>query len=105
VQAFVPSRIVIPGLVIGIAFLDLYGTHALLMPYYSGLSSHVGASVPPAFLTTLAQLPAVFSRLAELRPAWLNAAVLAGLWLGYWITTIAAVWAVVAGYSKPAAAD
>jgi 4-amino-4-deoxy-L-arabinose transferase-like glycosyltransferase len=104
-QAFLPSRIVIAGLVISIAFLDLYGMHALLMPYYSGLSSHVGASVPPALLTTLTQLPAVFSRLPELRPAWLNAPVLATLWLGYWIATIGTVGAVVAGYSKPASAD
>ena len=100
-QAFAPARIVFPSLAAGVAVLDLYGTHALLMPYYTGLTSHVGKSVPAALWTTLSQLPMVFDRLAQLRPPWLNPALLC-LWVGYWIATVAPVLAVFIIFRKSA---
>ena len=53
-QAFFSARVVFPGLALGIATLDLYGMHGLPMPYYSGLTWHVGKSVGSAlWVTTL----------------------------------------------------
>lgn len=101
-QAFVPARIVFPVLAVCVAALDLYGTHALLMPYYTGLTSHVGNSVPATLRATLTQLPIVFDRLVELRPPWLNATALVCLWVGYWIGTAAAMSVVVMSFRKPA---
>ena len=98
-EAFLPVRIVLPLLAIGAAALDLYGTHALLMPYYTGLTAHTGGSVPPAFWPPLAHLPLVFSRVGEIRPTWLGTRVLLGWWIGYWIATVGAV-LVVAAYSR-----
>ena len=49
-EAFFPARVVLPSLAIAVAGLDLYGMHALLMPYYTGLTSHRGGSVSPALV-------------------------------------------------------
>jgi hypothetical protein len=75
-EAFLPARVVLPALEIAVAGLDLYGTHALLMPYYTGLTFHEGGSVSPVLLQTLRHLPEVFLRLSETRPDWLGAPVL-----------------------------
>lgn len=99
-QAFAPAHIVFPSLTIGVAVLDLYGVHALLMPYYTGLTYHVGKSVPTALWATLTQLPIVFERLTELRAPWLNATALVCLWVGYWIATVATVLAVIISLRK-----
>ena len=104
-QAFMPGRVVLPLLAVAVAALDLYGIHALLMPYYSGLSWHVGESVPVALRSTLTQLPVVFTRLSLLRPEWLNSSALLGLWAGYWIATLGTVLAVIAQFWNPSAAD
>jgi hypothetical protein len=61
------------------------------MPYYTGLTAHAGKSVPAALWPTLTHLPLVFSRLSELRPAWLGAPVLLSSWLGYWLATVGSV--------------
>jgi 4-amino-4-deoxy-L-arabinose transferase-like glycosyltransferase len=103
-QAFAPAHLVFPGLAVGWAALDLYGAHALLMPYYTGLTSHVGKSVPAALWATLTQLPMVFDRLAQLRPPWLNAQALLCGWVGYWIATVATVLWIVMRFRKSAIA-
>jgi hypothetical protein len=90
-EAFLPARVVLPGLAIVAAIFDLYGTHAFMMPYYTGLSSHASGSVPGALLATLTRLPLVFGRLAQFRPQWLDAPVLVGWWLGYWVVTLGTV--------------
>jgi 4-amino-4-deoxy-L-arabinose transferase-like glycosyltransferase len=90
-EAWWPAGIVLLGLALGAAALDLYGIHALLMPYYTGLTAHAGKSVPAALWPTLTHLPLVFSRLSELRPAWLGARVLLSSWLGYWLATVGSV--------------
>ncbi len=101
-QAFMSARVLFPSLAVCLAALDLYGTHALLMPYYTGLTSHVGNWVPAALGTTLAQLPLVFMRLAELRPGWLNGSALWVGWASYWMATIGTVLAVVICFRKSA---
>jgi hypothetical protein len=99
-KAFLPVGVVLPALTIAVAGLDLYGTHALLMPYYSGLSSHRGDWVPPATLATISHLPEVFTRLSEARPAWLGAPVLVSWWIGYWAATVGTVLIVVVLFGK-----
>ncbi len=102
-QAFFPVRIVFPSLAIGAAALDLYGMHALLMPYYTGVTAHAGNSVPPAFWSTITHLPFVFGRLGELRPVWLSAPVLLSWWIGYWVATLGTALAVVVLFRKSSA--
>ena len=98
--AFFPARVVLPSLAIAVAGLDLYGTHALLMPYYSGLTSHDNGAVAPALVVTIRLLPEVFTRLGETRPAWLDAPVLLGWWTGYWAATLAMVVVVLVIFRK-----
>jgi hypothetical protein len=94
-QAFLSGRIVFPALAVALATLDLYGMHALLMPYYTGLTSHVGGSVSTATSVTLTHLPMVFNRLAELRPTWMGSPMLLAWWIGYSLATLGTVLAVV----------
>ncbi len=103
--AFIPARIVFPAMAVCAAALDLYGMHALLIPYYSGLSSHSGGRVPAALLSVWPQLPVAFHRLSELRPVWLNPAVLLSCWLVYWVATLGTVLLVVACFGKSGATD
>jgi len=99
-MAFFPARVVLPSLAIAVAGLDLYGTHALLMPYYSGLTFHDNGAVSPALVVTIRHLPEVFTRLGETRPAWLDASVLLGWWTGYWAATLAMVVVVLVIFRK-----
>ena len=99
-QAFLPPRIVFPALAVAIAALDLYGTHALLMPYYAGLTSHTGEWVPGALGPTLAQVPLVFDRLSQLHPAWLGTPVIWSAWVGYGAATVGPVLGVFALFRK-----
>jgi 4-amino-4-deoxy-L-arabinose transferase-like glycosyltransferase len=100
-QAFLPARIVFRALAICLGALDLYGTHALLMPYYTGLSSHVDGSVRPNLAAGLAHLPLIFDRLSQLHPAWLSAPVLWTWWAAYWAATLGVGFAVIARFRKP----
>jgi 4-amino-4-deoxy-L-arabinose transferase-like glycosyltransferase len=104
-EAFFPARVVLPALTIAIAGLDLYGTHALLMPYYTGLSSHRGDWVPPAIVATISHLPEVFTRLSETRPAWLGAPVLLTWWIGYWAATVGTLLMVLILFRKQRAGE
>jgi len=90
-EEFFPGHVVLPSLTIAMAGLDLYGMHALLMPYYTGLTAHRDGSVSPALLVTIRRLPEVFPRLGEVRPAWLGAPILMSWWIGYWIATVGTV--------------
>ena len=99
--AFSPARVVLPLLTIAVAGLDLYGVHALLMPYYTGLISHHDDSVSPALLQTLRRLPEVFARLSETRPAWLGGPVLVSWWVGYLAATLGTVVMIVLICRKP----
>ena len=55
--AFFPARVALPLLSITVAGLDLYGMHALLMPYYTGLIFHHDDSVSPGLLQTHSAFP------------------------------------------------
>jgi 4-amino-4-deoxy-L-arabinose transferase-like glycosyltransferase len=103
-QAFVSARVMFLALAVGVAALDLYGMHALVMPYYTGLTSHAGKSVSPVLRLTFAQLPLVFDRLGQLHPVWLGAPVLLSWWIGYWIATLGAVCAVLLLFRRASAA-
>jgi len=94
-EAFFPVGVVLPLLAIAVAGLDLYGMHALLIPYYTGLTAHHNDVVSPGLLQTIRHLPEVFSRLSETRPAWLGDPVLVSWWIGYWVATVGTVLMVV----------
>jgi hypothetical protein len=104
-QTFLPDRVVFSCLVCGVAALDLYGMHALLMPYYTGFSAHAGDAVRPALWTAVVHLPAIFDRLAQIRPSWLNTPALLTAWLGYWMATVGAAVTVVLLCKKPPAGE
>ena len=94
-ESFLPAGTVISGLALGVAALDLYGMHALLMPYYVGFTVHVGSFVRPVLWAAVIHVPTMFDRLAQLRPGWLNAPLLMTCWVGYWAATIGIATAVV----------
>ena len=87
-EAFLSARIVFPALAVAFAALDLYGTHALLMPYYAGLTSHVGKWVPAALGSALAHVTLVFSSAQSATPAWLGVPVMWDAWLAYVVATL-----------------
>jgi 4-amino-4-deoxy-L-arabinose transferase-like glycosyltransferase len=102
-ESFLSVRVVISGLAVGIAALDLYGTHALVMPYYTGFTAHTGDSVRSALWAATSHLPTIFDRLAQLRPPWLNVPALVICWLGYWVATVGTATAVVLLFRKRSA--
>jgi len=101
-EAFVSARVALPCLVVGIAALDLYGMHALLMPYCTGFTVHVGDNTRPVLPTAMTHLPVIFDRLARLRPSWLSVAELFAVYVGYLVATVAAAFAVVLLFREPA---
>ena len=82
-EAFFRTKFLLLALCLEVAVMDLYGMHALMLPYYVGLSAHMGGQVPTALASTLSHLPTVFARLAVNKPAWLNTPVLVILWFLY----------------------
>ncbi len=90
-------RWVLSGGIALLAVIDLYGVHAYMLPYYTGLTTHVGDRVPPLKLTAFS-VSEVFSRLASLGPPWASPGVLKFAWGGYLLSTIGLVllsWALV----------
>jgi hypothetical protein len=93
-QALLPAklfRLAIPLLTSTYALLDLYGTHFLLMPYYTGVISHDAFNVVRAakvadFLHFGSRT--LMQKLAINKPAALTGSVLFVLWLMYIATTI-----------------
>jgi hypothetical protein len=82
-EAFLPTKLIVPVLCASVALMDLYGMHAFMLPYYTGLSVHVARQVPGALMLSLSHLPTVFARLAINKPTWLGAPLLVTLWLLY----------------------
>ena len=97
-EAFLRTKFLLLLLCVGVAVLDLYGMHALMLPYYVGLSVHAGQHVPPAMFATVSQLPTVFARIAVNKPGWLSAPVLVTLWFLYLGGTVGAV--VICGIAR-----
>jgi len=100
-EAFFRAKFVVLLLCVGVAVLDLYGMHALMLPYYVGLSVHAGPHVPPSMAATLSHLPTVFARLAVNKPGWLNAHVLIALWLLYLGATIGTLLICATAFATP----
>ncbi len=73
-----------------LAAIDLCGVHAYMLPYYTGLTAHVGDRVPALPLTAFS-VSEVFSRLAMLGPAWVSPGLLKLVWGGYLLATLALV--------------
>jgi putative effector of murein hydrolase LrgA (UPF0299 family) len=73
-----------------LAAIDLCGVHAYMLPYYTGLTAHVGDRVPALPLTAFS-VSEIFSRLAMLGPAWVSPGLLKLVWGGYLLATLALV--------------
>lgn len=73
-----------------LALLDICGVHAYMLPYYTGLTKHIGDRVPALQLTEL-RFGEIFSRLATLGPAWVSPGLLKLAWAGYLLATVAVV--------------
>ena len=87
-EAFFQTKFLLLALCLEVAVMDLYGMHALMLPYYVGLSAHMGKQVPTALASTLSHLPTVFPRLAINKPDWLSTPVLVTLWFLYLAATL-----------------
>ncbi len=97
VYAVIPRRwqwAILPCLAAAFAAIDLYGVHALLLPYYTGMIGHV----PGSDLVQGLALPRllenhrlIFDRLIANRPLWLGRASMETLMALYWVATLTAV--------------
>lgn len=97
-RALSPAAMAIPGFLF--ATLDVYGSHVVLIPYYTGLISFSPTGRLAAF--PLARWSyVVFDRLAFNKPEWLGSFTFSGLWAVYVIATCTlagiAVWAAGVG--------
>jgi 4-amino-4-deoxy-L-arabinose transferase-like glycosyltransferase len=73
-----------------LAIIDLYGVHAYMLPYYTGLTAHRGDRVPALELTAFSSSE-IFPRLAMLGPAWVNPGLLKLAWGGYLLAAVCLV--------------
>ena len=103
--AFLPARFLFPGLCAVVALADIYGMHALLLPYYTGLTVHVAGRVQTRLAGTVSNLSLVFSRLAINKPGWLAAPILVGWWLSYLAATVGVVLLVASIAARQPAID
>jgi hypothetical protein len=74
-----------------LAILDVSGVHAYMLPYYTGVTVHVGDRVPALKLTAFSASE-IFSRLAMFGPAFATAGVLKLMWGGYLLATGLLAW-------------
>jgi 4-amino-4-deoxy-L-arabinose transferase-like glycosyltransferase len=92
--AVVPARcrpMIIPGLTAFFVLLDLWGMHLLLIPYYTGITSHVTQDrVPLAGIGQLLHSSVLefARRLSVNKPPLLQPYVLISLWIVYLATTL-----------------
>ncbi len=73
-----------------LALIDLYGVHAYMLPYYTGLTAHVGERVPALKLSAFS-VSEIFSRLATLGPASASPEILKVIWGAYLLATLGLV--------------
>ena len=90
-QAFFSARLVVTGVVTAAAIADLYGVHALLLPYYTGLAQHQSGRVATALGQTMAHLRLALSRTAANRPDWLSHDFVMAMWVAYLAATAGTV--------------
>jgi hypothetical protein len=70
--------------------IDLYGLHAFMLPYYAGITEHVGERVPPLSIGAFSA-SSIFGKLATLGPAWFNPGLLILSWAAYLLAAICLV--------------
>jgi len=74
-----------------LAMIDVYGVHAYMLPYYTGLTAHAGERVPPFPLAAFS-VSEVFSRMATISPPGIGPGILKFAWGGYLLATLFMVW-------------
>jgi len=92
------------------ALIDLYGLHALMLPYYAGLIAHAGERVPPLAMKAF-RAAEIFPRLSLSGTLWIHSEVLEFAWALYWLATLSSAfvawWLLISskgGRSRPVAA-
>jgi hypothetical protein len=71
--------------------LDIYTTHFLLIPYYTGMISHTVTGALASF--HVEQISSdMFRRLLTNKPGWLTGSLLTTLWSLYLLSTAALMW-------------
>jgi hypothetical protein len=95
--AFCPARcrpMIIPGLTALFVLLDLCGMHLLLIPYYTGITSHVTQDrVPLAGIGQLLRTSVLefAQRLSVNKPSFLRPYVLISLWALFMAATLSLI--------------
>ena len=93
--ALSPKRVrrwILPSVTACFASLELYATHFILMPYYSGLIGHKSDGALAAFHIALLQeygARTVVIRLLVDKPEWLTAPAFAACWICFLASTLA----------------
>ncbi|MGB8890374.1 MAG: glycosyltransferase family 39 protein [Candidatus Korobacteraceae bacterium] len=86
---------ILPFLASLFAAIDIYGVHALLLPYYTGIVAHVSGTdiVHPATLAQLASVGPHFilDRLTANKPVWFGPGVFVALFAAYYLATLLTV--------------
>jgi hypothetical protein len=89
--ALIPRHVapwVMPSVTVLFCILDLYATHFILVPYYTGLISHKQTSALPAFhVERLLEFGTALHRLQVNRPEGITSAAIVMFWLLYIVAT------------------
>lgn len=88
-------RAVLPAAAACFAALELYATHFVLLPYYTGLIAHTPGGAIATFHPFGVREPliaTVAGRLAANKPAFLGPPLIVALWIGFVLGTVAVVW-------------
>jgi hypothetical protein len=84
-SAFKMAKHLIVATIVAFSVLEIYATHWILIPYYTGLIGHVAGSLQSFYINQLSTIgfSQLLARLETNRPFFVNGAVLVGLWISY----------------------
>ncbi len=86
------TRWAIPTVTAFFCMLDLYATHFILVPYYTGLIAHNEKGAIPAFhVERFREFGTAVQRLQANRPEWINSSEIVVFWCLYLMATAALV--------------
>jgi hypothetical protein len=83
--------IVLAALTVTFVLLDLYATHMVLIPYYTGIIAHnANGALATLHVERLGQMgvPAILARLALNKPGFIDVGFLGVAWLLYVVATL-----------------
>jgi hypothetical protein len=81
---------IVPVITALFCLIDLYATHFILIPYYTGLIAHKTNGALPAFhVAQFSEFPIALHRLQANRPMYLTSGVVLAVWCLYLVATFA----------------